>query len=105
MAKQMIKEFSKYSDTFVLPSLLDLQVKSYDSFLQRESEPDKRAEQGLEEVFREVFPLESYDGQIKLVFDAIRQLMEPPPAPRASASPPIPRKSSPQSAPSAERSK
>jgi DNA-directed RNA polymerase subunit beta len=68
MAKQMIKEFSKYSDTFVLPSLLDLQVKSYDSFLQRESEPDKRAEQGLEEVFREVFPLESYDGQIKLEY-------------------------------------
>ncbi|MBF0123071.1 MAG: hypothetical protein HQL21_06665 [Candidatus Omnitrophica bacterium] len=68
MAKKTIKEFSKYVDHFELPSLLDLQVKAYESFLQRETASDKRADQGLEEVFREVFPLESYDGQIKLEY-------------------------------------
>ncbi len=63
-----IREFSKYQDTFELPSLLDIQVKSYEAFLQRESDPGKRKDQGLEEVFREVFPLESYDGQIRLEY-------------------------------------
>ncbi|MBF0593738.1 MAG: DNA-directed RNA polymerase subunit beta [Candidatus Omnitrophica bacterium] len=68
MAKQTIKILSKFQDNFELPSLLDLQVKSYESFLQRDCSPDNRADQGLEEVFREVFPLESYDGQIKLEY-------------------------------------
>ncbi len=68
MAKLNIKEFIKYQDTFELPSLLDIQVKSYESFLQREVASDKRGDQGLEEVFREVFPLESYDGQIRLEY-------------------------------------
>jgi DNA-directed RNA polymerase subunit beta len=68
MAKQTIKILSKFQDNFELPSLLDLQVKSYESFLQRDASPDKRSDQGLEEVFREVFPLESYDGQIKLEY-------------------------------------
>ena len=68
MAKLNIKEFSKYQDTFELPSLLDIQVKSYESFLQRGIGSDKRQDQGLEEVFREVFPLESYDGQIRLEY-------------------------------------
>ncbi len=68
MAKLNIKEFIKYQDTFELPSLLDIQVKSYESFLQREADSSKRQDQGLEEVFREVFPLESYDGQIRLEY-------------------------------------
>ncbi len=68
MAKLNIKEFIKYQDTFELPSLLDIQVKSYESFLQREADSAKRQDQGLEEVFREVFPLESYDGQIRLEY-------------------------------------
>ena len=62
------KNFSKFSDAFELPFLLDIQVKSYESFLQREADPSKRQDQGLEEVFREVFQLESYDGQIRLEY-------------------------------------
>ncbi|MBF0619757.1 MAG: DNA-directed RNA polymerase subunit beta [Candidatus Omnitrophica bacterium] len=68
MARLPVKELSKYHDAFELPSLLDLQVKSYESFLQRDAHSDKRSDQGLEEVFREVFPLESYDGQIRLEY-------------------------------------
>ncbi|NLE65059.1 MAG: DNA-directed RNA polymerase subunit beta [Elusimicrobia bacterium] len=68
MAKQKIRQFGTFQDNFVLPSLLDLQVKSYESFLQRDVASDGRADQGLEEVLREVFPLESYDGQIKLEY-------------------------------------
>ncbi len=68
MEKLKIKNFGKIKDAFELPQLLDIQVKAYESFLQMEVSPEKRSDQGLEEVFREVFPLESYDGQIKLEY-------------------------------------
>lgn len=68
MEQLKFRDFSKFKDTFELPNLLDLQLVAYAGFLQREASPDKRQDQGLEEVFREVFPLESYDGQIKLEY-------------------------------------
>lgn len=68
MQKSKVRDFSKFKDDFEIPHLLNIQNEAYESFLQRDKEPDKRADQGLEEVFREVFPLESYDGQIKLEY-------------------------------------
>jgi len=63
-----IKNFSKFNDDFELPNLLDIQWVAYEKFLQRYESPEERSDRGLEEVFREVFPLESYDGQIKLEY-------------------------------------
>lgn len=68
MKKLKVRNFGKIKDVFELPNLLDIQVKSYEDFLQWDCLPEKRKDQGLEEVFREVFPLESYDGQIKLEY-------------------------------------
>ena len=68
MQKIKIKSFRKFDDNFELPHLLDIQLKAYHDFLQRYIAPEKRVDNGLEEVFREVFPLESYDGQIKLEY-------------------------------------
>ncbi|MBP6342341.1 MAG: DNA-directed RNA polymerase subunit beta [Candidatus Omnitrophica bacterium] len=68
MAKLKIKNFGKFQDNFEVPQLLDIQTVSYAEFLQRELMPDQRKDTGLEEVFREVFPLESYDGQIRLEY-------------------------------------
>ncbi|MBF0532126.1 MAG: DNA-directed RNA polymerase subunit beta [Candidatus Omnitrophica bacterium] len=68
MEKINIRNFAKTIRDFDLPHLLDLQVKAYEDFLQYDAAPDKRADRGLEEVFREVFPLESYDGQIRLEY-------------------------------------
>jgi len=68
MQNLKIKNFGKTRDTFHLPLLLDIQLEAYKKFLQREFSPERRNDQGLEEVFREVFPLESYDGQIKLEY-------------------------------------
>jgi DNA-directed RNA polymerase subunit beta len=70
MSKYVFRDFSKFTDNFELPNLLDLQLVAYKSFLQREIASEKRKDDGLEEVFREVFPLESYDGQIKLEYIA-----------------------------------
>jgi len=68
MKKLKVRNFGKFQDNFDLPPLLDIQLKSYKEFLQREASSDKRKDQGLEEVFREVFPLESYDGQIRIEY-------------------------------------
>jgi DNA-directed RNA polymerase subunit beta len=68
MGKLKIKNFSKFQDNFDVPQLLDIQTKSYETFLQRDIASDARTDIGLEEVFREVFPLESYDGQIRLEY-------------------------------------
>jgi len=63
-----LRDFSKFQDNFELPHLLAIQVKAYQDFLQTQNSPEKRQDVGLEEVFREVFPLESYDGQIRLEY-------------------------------------
>ena len=65
MKKQVkdIRNFGKIKDNFELPQLLDIQLKAYNEFLQIGVSTHKRKDQGLEEVFREVFPLESYDGR------------------------------------------
>lgn len=68
MSRKKIRNFSKIQDTFELPNLLDIQVVSYANFLQKDVSLENRKDQGLEEVFREVFPLESYDGQIRLEY-------------------------------------
>ncbi|HNV23974.1 MAG TPA: DNA-directed RNA polymerase subunit beta, partial [Candidatus Omnitrophota bacterium] len=68
MSQLKIRDFSKFQHDFDLPHLLDIQVKAYADFLQKDVASDKRKDVGLEEVFREVFPLESYDGQIKLEY-------------------------------------
>jgi DNA-directed RNA polymerase subunit beta len=44
-----------------IPDLVVIQRKGYDEFLQRDVAPTKRARKGLEELFRETFPVESYD--------------------------------------------
>ncbi|MBF0384900.1 MAG: DNA-directed RNA polymerase subunit beta [Candidatus Omnitrophica bacterium] len=68
MQEIKIRDFTKVKHDFDLPDLLDIQIVAYESFLQMDISPDERKDQGLEEVFREVFPLESYDGQIRLEY-------------------------------------
>lgn len=51
-----------------MPDLIDIQTKSYEDFLQADIAPQKRAMQGLQAVFNEVFPVSSFDGRYKLEF-------------------------------------
>jgi DNA-directed RNA polymerase subunit beta len=50
------------------PDLIEIQTDSYTEFLQRDVSPSKRKAQGLQAVFQEVFPIESYDGRYVLDF-------------------------------------
>ncbi len=51
-----------------IPNLIDIQLKSFEWFLQAGKEPGKRVKQGLEEVFRDVFPIQDYVGNLCLEY-------------------------------------
>ena len=51
-----------------MPDLVDIQTKSYRDFLQGDVDPQKRENKGLQAIFREIFPVASYDGRYKLDF-------------------------------------
>jgi len=62
------KVFGKLKAVIQPPDLIEIQTKSYQDFLQKESAPLKREEKGLQAIFREVFPIDSYDGKYTLDF-------------------------------------
>ena len=51
-----------------IPDLTEIQTRSYDAFLQLDTAPDKRKDQGIEGVLREIFPIESYDKTLQLKY-------------------------------------
>ena len=64
------RSFSKERAGFALeiPNLLAVQLTSYERFLQRNVPPDKRLNEGLQEVFNSVFPIEDSRGMFRLEF-------------------------------------
>src|SRR5213595_355852 len=63
-----VRDFSKRGDALPIPNLIDIQIESYQRFLQKEVETNKRKNDGLEALLREVFPIESYDGNLRLEY-------------------------------------
>jgi DNA-directed RNA polymerase subunit beta len=58
--------FGKIKEIIAPPNLIELQTNSYKEFLQLEIAPSRRKNTGLQAVFKEVFPIESYDGKCVL---------------------------------------
>uniref|UniRef100_A0A7C3LXA2 DNA-directed RNA polymerase subunit beta n=1 Tax=Leptospirillum ferriphilum TaxID=178606 RepID=A0A7C3LXA2_9BACT len=48
--------------------LIEIQKKSYDRFLQLDTDPDSREDWGLQSAFLSVFPIEDYNGNIRIDF-------------------------------------
>src|SRR5665213_2936636 len=71
-----VRDFSKRGDAMLIPNLIRVQTEAYQRFLQKETEPTKRKNEGLENLLREVFPIESYDGNLRLEYMNY-QLAEP----------------------------
>src|SRR6266436_4614637 len=71
-----VRDFSKRGDALPIPNLIDVQIESYQRFLQKEVPVDKRKPEGLEALLREVFPIESYDGNLRLEYISY-ELAEP----------------------------
>ena len=62
------KVFGRLQNVYAPPDLIEIQTKSYNAFLQENVPPAKREEKGLQAVFHEIFPIESYDGRYVLDF-------------------------------------
>src|SRR6516164_8192167 len=60
--------FGKIKEIIAPPNLIELQTNSYKEFLQADVAPTKRKNLGLQAVFPEVFPIESYEGKCVLDF-------------------------------------
>src|SRR2546422_3478651 len=60
--------FGKIKEAIEPPNLIEIQLNSYVEFLQKDVPPSKRKEVGLQSVFKEVFPISSYDEKVKLDF-------------------------------------
>ncbi len=76
-----IRRFGKIQEVLDLPRLVELQIGSYDAFLQKGVSASKRQEVGLHGAFRETFPIDESDKNKTggLVLDFLEyELGEPP---------------------------
>ena len=71
-SQELRKDFSKIPQVLDIPHLLDVQIKSYEDFLQADIPPDERSETGLHGAFKAVFPLEDYNGKASLEYLSYR---------------------------------
>ena len=60
--------FGKIKEIIAPPNLIELQINSYHEFLQADIALSRRKNMGLQAVFTEVFPIESYDGKSVLAY-------------------------------------
>src|SRR6516162_3460566 len=60
--------FGKIKEAVEPPNLIEVQLNSYVEFLQKDIPPSRRKNVGLQAVFREVFPIQSYDDKVVLDF-------------------------------------
>ena len=66
---QLTKQFGKIKISLPIPHLLNLQIDSYQKFLQEGvPEADRRPDEGLEGVFHTVFPIEDFNKTASLEF-------------------------------------
>ncbi len=68
MGARATRNFGKSTAAVHVPDLIEIQQASYERFLQAEVQPQKRKNIGLEALFKEIFPIESYDKTMSLEF-------------------------------------
>ena len=65
---QSVRNFGSVRDAVEIPDLVAIQRRSYERFLQQDTAPTRRKHSGLEAIFRETFPIESYDKKMILEY-------------------------------------
>jgi DNA-directed RNA polymerase subunit beta len=63
-----VRQFGSRRASHVIPDLTEIQTRFFEAFLQYDVAPNKRKDQGIEGVLREIFPIESYDKTVKLEY-------------------------------------
>ncbi|MGH6854528.1 MAG: DNA-directed RNA polymerase subunit beta, partial [Aestuariivirga sp.] len=74
--KRIRKVFGKGIEVAEMPNLIEVQRESYDQFLQMKEPAGGRIADGLQAVFKSVFPITDFSGQAMLEF--VRYEFEPP---------------------------
>ncbi len=64
------KDFGKIPSIVEIPNLIEVQKRSYETFLQKDVAADRREEIGLQAVFKSVFPIADYNDNALLEFDS-----------------------------------
>src|SRR5437762_1436937 len=64
------RDFGKIPSIVEIPNLIEVQKRSYETFLQKDVTPDRREEIGLQAVFKSVFPIADYNDNALLEFDS-----------------------------------
>ena len=67
--RRLRRSFSRIPQVASMPNLIEVQKRSYDFFLQRAIEGDRRSESGLQRVFKSVFPIRDFSDKASLEFE------------------------------------
>lgn len=67
-----VRKFGHGQFEYEIPDLTKIQTESYVRFVQADVEPDRRLPIGLEGIFKEIFPIVSYDNQFELEYLRLR---------------------------------
>src|SRR5256885_15004019 len=64
------RDFGKIPSIVEIPNLIEVQKRSYETFLQKDVSAERREEIGLQAVFKSVFPIADYNDNALLEFDS-----------------------------------
>ena len=68
MATITVRDFSKRGDAIPVPPLTKVQGEAYERLIQSTIDPLERKPIGIEALLREVFPIEAYDGSMRVEY-------------------------------------
>src|ERR1700746_3862515 len=66
--KRIRKSFGRIPEAVQMPNLIEVQRSSYEQFLQREVRPGQRIDEGIEAVFKSVFPIKDFNERATLEY-------------------------------------
>ncbi len=70
------KDFRKFHALMDIPDLIEVQLNSFNQFLQADLKPEERGNVGLQGAFNVVFPIKDYNETASLEF--VKYLLDPP---------------------------
>ena len=66
--KRIRKQFGSIAEVAEMPNLIEVQKSSYDDFLMVKEPSGGRGDEGLQAVFKSVFPISDFSGRATLEF-------------------------------------
>jgi DNA-directed RNA polymerase subunit beta len=66
--KRIRKSFGRIPEAVTMPNLIEVQRSSYEQFLQRETRQPDRIEEGIQAVFKSVFPIKDFNERATLEY-------------------------------------